>query len=255
MSSNFVVVIPARLSSSRLPGKILLPINGKPMVQHVYERAIKSSASQVIIAADDEKIVKAVREFGGNVVLTSQEHQSGTDRLEEAANILKLQDRDIVVNVQGDEPLIPPSVINQVAENLAKDTACSVATLCEKIESAEVFLDPNAVKVVADLHSRALYFSRSPIPFPRDEINQLEIDGKAKLKNAFRHIGIYAYRVSLLHQFVQWPMAPLEKIEKLEQLRVLYNGEKIHVAEAREAVPAGVDTAADLERAVKLIKR
>ncbi|MGH1470107.1 MAG: 3-deoxy-manno-octulosonate cytidylyltransferase [Cellvibrionaceae bacterium] len=257
MSSRFVVVIPARFSSSRLPGKILLPVNGKPMVQHVYERAVKSSASQVVIAADDKKIVDAVKKFGGNVVLTSTDHQSGTDRLEEAANILKMSDNDIVVNVQGDEPLIPPAVIDQVAENLAKDEACSVATLCEKINCSDVFLDPNSVKVIKDVDSRAIYFSRAPIPFPRDEMDGLTFLKKEinphVFENTFRHIGIYGYRVSLLRQFVGWPMAPLESIEKLEQLRVLYNGKKIHVEEACEMVPAGVDTDNDLERVKKII--
>ncbi|MGI1678107.1 MAG: 3-deoxy-manno-octulosonate cytidylyltransferase [Cellvibrionaceae bacterium] len=254
MSSSFVVVIPARYSSSRLPGKILLPIDGKPMVQHVYERAMKSAASQVVIAADDKKIMDAVHEFGGNAVLTSPNHQSGTDRLEEASNILKLKDEDIVVNVQGDEPLIPPAVINQVASNLAKDTECSVSTLYEKIKNIETLLDPNAVKVVADNYSRAIYFSRAPIPFPRDDMDGLTFKPESKIGDAFRHIGIYGYRVSLLRQFVDWPMAPLEGIEKLEQLRVLYNGKKIHVEEACEAVPAGVDTVSDLERIKKIFK-
>lgn len=248
MTSEFIVVIPARYASTRLPGKILLPIDGKPMVQHVYERAAQSSASRVVIAADDQKIVDAVNAFGGEVVLTSPDHQSGTDRLEEAANLLGLSDNDMIVNVQGDEPLIPPAVIDQVASNLAQETVCRVATLCEKIQTAEVFLDPNAVKVVSDKFSRALYFSRASVPFPRDDMSQLIDSPQAKVEQVYRHIGIYGYRVSLLRQFVSWPMAPLEMIEKLEQLRVLYNGEKIHVAEACEMVPAGVDTSEDLAR-------
>jgi 3-deoxy-manno-octulosonate cytidylyltransferase (CMP-KDO synthetase) len=255
MPQSFSVIIPARYSSSRLPGKMLAVIGDKPMLQHVYERAQQSSARQVVIATDDQRIVEAVQGFGGKALMTAVDHQSGTDRLQEAASLLELGDDEIVVNVQGDEPLIPPEVIDQVAENLAADGRASVATLCEKITDVQVFRDPNAVKVVRDINGRALYFSRAPIPWPRDEFSSGDEQDGAKivLECAFRHIGIYAYRARLLHQFVTWPMAPLERIEKLEQLRVLWQGESIHVDEACQPVPGGVDTADDLAKVRALI--
>ncbi len=244
---SFYVVIPARYASSRLPAKPLKDIAGKPMIQHVVERARLSQAKAVIVATDDVRIEAAVKAFGGDVCMTSSTHQSGTDRLQEVAHTLGLSDEDIVVNVQGDEPLIPPAVIDQVAKNLAAAKRASVATLSEKIQSAEVFHDPNSVKVVSDVDGIAMYFSRAPIPWPRDEYaydrNHLPDNLPCQ-----RHIGIYAYRVALLNRFVTWEMAPLERIECLEQLRVLSMGESIHVAEALEEVPAGVDTEADLER-------
>lgn len=244
---SFYVVIPARYGSSRLPAKPLKDIGGKPMIQHVVERAQQSLAKAVIVATDDRRIEEAVKVFGGTVCMTSAEHQSGTDRLQEVAAQLGLNDVDIVVNVQGDEPLIPPAVINQVAENLAKSAQASVATLSEAIADAEVFQDPNAVKVISREDGIALYFSRAPIPWPRDAFAHNRETLPAKLL-AQRHIGIYAYRVALLNRFITWDMSPLEAIECLEQLRVLWNGELIHVAEAIETVPAGVDTQEDLER-------
>jgi 3-deoxy-manno-octulosonate cytidylyltransferase (CMP-KDO synthetase) len=252
MPQPFSVIIPARYSSSRLPGKMLARIGGKPMLQHVYERAQHSSATQVVIATDDERILEAVNGFGGKALMTAVDHQSGTDRLQEAASLLGLRDDEIVVNVQGDEPLIPPEVINQVAANLAADGQASVATLCERITDLHVFRDPNAVKVVCDTSKRALYFSRAPIPWPRDEFAQSAPN--VELASAFRHIGIYAYRVQLLHKFVTWPMAPLECIEKLEQLRVLWQGESINVDEACLPVPGGVDTQEDLNNVRRLLE-
>lgn len=254
MSQKFFVIIPARYASSRLPGKMLEQIGGKPMIQHVYERAQHSSAQRIAVATDDDKIVEAVKRFGGTVHLTRADHQSGTDRLQEAATVMGLDDDDIVVNVQGDEPLIPPEVIDQVAANLASDPRSSVATLCEKIVDLATFRDPNAVKVVRDAQNRALYFSRAPVPWPRDAFGQPGAETKLQLESAYRHIGIYAYRVKLLHDFVRWPMAPLESIEKLEQLRVLWQGENIHVDEARVAVPGGVDTSEDLEYVRNLVR-
>lgn len=248
---SFYVVIPARYASSRLPAKPLKDIAGKPMIQHVYERARESAATQVIIATDDERIEQAARAFGATVCMTSPDHQSGTDRLQEVVSQLGLPDDAIVVNVQGDEPLIPPEVINQVAQNLAGDGSASVATLCEPIESVEDFCNPNIVKVVMDTHGRALYFSRAPIPYPRDAFAG---EGRALPENfvARRHIGIYAYRVGLLHRFVTWDQAPLERFESLEQLRVMWQGESIHVAEACRPVPGGVDTELDLDRVRRL---
>jgi 3-deoxy-manno-octulosonate cytidylyltransferase (CMP-KDO synthetase) len=249
---SFYVVIPARYASSRLPAKPLKDIAGKPMIRHVYERARESAATQVIIATDDERIEQAARAFGATVCMTSADHQSGTDRLQEVVSQLGLPDDAIVVNVQGDEPLIPPAVINQVAQNLAGDSSASVATLCEPIELVEDFCNPNIVKVVMDAHGRALYFSRAPIPYPRDAFAG---EGRALPEDfvARRHIGIYAYRVGLLHRFVTWDQAPLERFESLEQLRVLWQGESIHVAEACRPVPGGVDTELDLDRVRRLL--
>lgn len=250
---KFTVVIPARFGSSRLPGKPLKSIAGKTMIQRVYEQASKSAASLVVVATDDARIEAVVKGFGGDVCMTSEQHQSGTDRLQEVAAKLGLVNDDIVVNVQGDEPLIPPAVIDQVAANLAGAVDASVATLSEPIGSSEDFLNPNVVKVVTDINGLALYFSRASMPWPRDLF--------AKTKEILpdsdcfqRHIGIYAYRVSLLNQFVTWPMAPLEAIESLEQLRVLWNGHRIHVQEAIAKVPGGVDTEEDLQRVRKLIE-
>ncbi|MFT6103179.1 MAG: 3-deoxy-manno-octulosonate cytidylyltransferase (CMP-KDO synthetase) [Granulosicoccus sp.] len=248
----FTVVIPARFSSTRLPGKPLLLIDGKPMVQRVYEQALKSDAEQVIIATDDQRIVDAVIAFGGNVCMTSDKHISGTDRIQEVAQQYALSDDHIVVNVQGDEPCIPPAVINQVAINLANNNFAAAATLSEKITNVAEFLNPNVVKVVFNEAQMALYFSRAPIPFPRDamaknaNLQTMVMDEMSPSPQ--RHIGIYAYRVSLLHAFVTWAPAPLEKSECLEQLRILHYGKHIQVAEACENVPAGIDTQEDIDR-------
>lgn len=243
---SFTVVIPARFGSSRLPGKPLADIAGKPMIERVYACAAQSLASRVVVATDDERIVSAVQSFGGDVCLTAADHESGTDRLQEVAQQLGLADDEIVVNVQGDEPLIPAAVINQVAHNLAAHSEASCATLAEPIESVDDAFNPNVVKVVANQQGLALYFSRAPIPWAREAYQQSPVQAVAAL--AQRHIGIYAYRVALLREFVGWPLAELEATEKLEQLRILANGRQIHVAAACEAVPGGVDTAEDLER-------
>ncbi|MFT5085538.1 MAG: 3-deoxy-manno-octulosonate cytidylyltransferase (CMP-KDO synthetase) [Lentisphaeria bacterium] len=249
---SFTVVIPARYASQRLPGKPLADIAGKPMIEHVYRCAQKSDADRVVVATDDQRVVDAVKGFGGQVCMTSNKHESGTDRLEEVARLLSMKEDDIIVNVQGDEPLLPASVIKQVAFNLIEHPTASAATLAESIESIETVFDPNAVKVVCDTQGFALYFSRASIPWSRDSFTGatpvLPADNQI-----LRHIGIYAYRVKLLHQFVAWPVSQLEKCEKLEQLRILSNGHKIHVATACEAVPGGVDTLEDLNRINALI--
>jgi 3-deoxy-manno-octulosonate cytidylyltransferase (CMP-KDO synthetase) len=244
---SFSVVIPARYSSSRLPGKPLKDIAGKPMIQHVYERALESEAKEVIIATDDIRIQEVAEAFGARVCMTNPDHASGTDRLQEVVSQLNYYADDIVVNVQGDEPLIPPRVINQVAHNLSAEKDASIATLYEPIESIEDVFNPNIVQVVTDKNDFALYFSRAPIPYARDAF--------AKSKETMpegvtfkRHIGIYAYRVNLLNSFVKWDEAPIETTECLEQLRALWNGERIHVALADEIPPGGVDTEEDLER-------
>lgn len=240
---SFIVVIPARYGAARLPGKPLLSIDGKPMLQHVYERAQQSEASAVYIATDDARIQTAAEDFGARVFLTDSSHRSGTDRIEEVAVKLKLDDSEIVVNVQGDEPLIPPAAINQVARNIQQHAAAGIASLYEVVGDAGEIDNPHAVKVVCDVDGYALYFSRATIPY----------GSSVQAKNCFRHIGIYAYRAATLHQFVSWPPGQLEVQEKLEQLRALFNGVKIHMAPACEKVPAGIDTERDLEAVRKIL--
>ncbi len=247
---SFTVIIPSRYQSTRLPGKPLADIAGKPMLQWVYERAIQSDADRVVIATDDARIFDAAASFSAEAVMTSASHPSGTDRLAEVVDKLDLADDAVVVNVQGDEPLIPPRVINQVAGNLIQNSQFAAATLYHPVRSKTEFLDPSAVKLVSDQEGKALYFSRAPIPWPRDlELNE-------DLPEAFvpkRHIGIYAYRVALLRDFVAWPKSPLEQLESLEQLRILHQGQSIHVQASCEAVPAGVDTIEDLQRVIRVL--
>lgn len=232
----FTVIIPARYGASRLPGKPLLDIAGKPMLQHTYEQALQSDAELVCVATDDIRIKEVAEGFGARVLMTSDSHVSGTDRLQEAAALLGLSPDDVVVNVQGDEPLIPSSVINQVASNIAQMPDVGIATLCEVISDLEELQDPNSVKVVFNESGRALYFSRASIPF----------NGSIEHSNCFRHVGLYAYKVEVLNQFISWPVAEIERSEKLEQLRALYNGIQIHVAVSNAQIPSGVDTEKDL---------
>lgn len=251
---SFSVVIPARYASSRFPGKPLADLAGKPMLQHVYERACESEAVRVIIATDDERIANVAQNFGAEVCMTSGDHPSGTDRLQEVVHKLGFYADDIVVNVQGDEPLIPPRIINQVAHNLMALPMAGIATLSEPIETVDALLNPNVVKVVTDHQGMALYFSRAPIPWPRDSF--MSEVGRSTMPEGFswqRHIGLYAYRVKLLNDFVRWLPAPLEQTECLEQLRALWNGVGIHVDAADETPPAGVDTPEDLERIRQLL--
>jgi 3-deoxy-manno-octulosonate cytidylyltransferase (CMP-KDO synthetase) len=231
-----MVVIPARYASTRLPGKPLLDIAGMPMIQHVYQRACESEANSVVIATDDERIRRTAEAFGAQVVMTRADHQSGTDRIQEVAAIMGLPAQAVVVNVQGDEPLIPPATINQVAANLRKFTDAGISSLFHTLHDAAELLNPNAVKVVTDAQGYALYFSRSPLPWQDTE----PVHGK-------RHVGIYAYRVATLNQFVTWPRSLLEVSERLEQLRAMHHGVRIIMDEAAQRVPAGVDTPEDLE--------
>jgi 3-deoxy-manno-octulosonate cytidylyltransferase (CMP-KDO synthetase) len=249
---SFSVVVPARYGSTRLPGKPLLDIAGKPMVQRVWEQARKSGADEVIVATDDGRIEQVARDFGASVCMTDADHPSGTDRLQQVAALRQWPDERIVVNVQGDEPLIPPAVIDQVARNLAEHSEAGIATLSEPIDNHAELTNPNAVKVVADANGLALYFSRATIPWPREAFNASP--GTMPEGQWHRHIGIYAYRTSFLHRYVEWSPAPLEQLEQLEQLRALYHGERIHVAAAMESVPAGVDTAEDLEAVRQLLR-
>lgn len=252
MSIAFTVVIPARYASSRLPGKPLQDIAGKPMVQHVWEQAKKSAASRVVIATDDARIVEACQAFGAEVLLTDPGHNSGTDRLAEVATQLQLTPDAIVVNVQGDEPLIPPAIIDQVAANLAAHPEAGIATLAEPIDSIETLFNPNAVKVSSDINGLALTFSRAPLPWARDALARSRDELPAGVPYR-RHIGIYAYRAGFLHDFVAWGPCLLEDTECLEQLRALWHGVRIHVADALQSPPAGVDTPEDLERVRRLL--
>lgn len=250
---SYTVIIPARYASSRLPGKPLMDIAGKPMIQHVWERARSSAASAVVIATEDARVAEVCEAFGAEVCMTSDAHESGTDRLQEVVSKLGLADDEIVVNVQGDEPLLPAAAIEQVAENLAARPAAGIATLKEAIHDAETVFNANAVKVVSDREGFALYFSRAPIPYARDHWSGGEQTLPAG-QAYWRHIGIYAYRVGFLHQFVQWPGGELENSERLEQLRAMENGVRIHIAESCVAIPGGVDTGADLQAVRALVE-
>ena len=240
----FVVVIPARYASSRLPGKPLADIAGKSMVERVHQQALQSGASRIVVATDDDRVAAVVNQFGGEVCMTRTDHNSGTERLAEVVAKLQLAADTVVVNVQGDEPFIPPLIIRQVAQNLAAQQKAQMATLAVPLHSASEIANPNIVKVVADKDNYALYFSRSVIPFDRDGVFQAEL-----AQHYRRHIGIYAYRAGFIQRYVAWPVSALEQIESLEQLRVLWQGEAIHVDTALETPAVGVDTAADLEQA------
>jgi 3-deoxy-manno-octulosonate cytidylyltransferase (CMP-KDO synthetase) len=248
---NFRVVIPARYDSTRLPGKVLLPLAGKPMLQWVYERARASAAREVLIATDDERIVSAVRRFGAQAVLTAPTHPSGTDRIAEVAQLRGWPGSDIVVNVQGDEPLLPARLIEQVARELAGAPA-DIATLATPIDSVEELLDPNVVKVVCDAQGMALYFSRAPIPWERDAAAPTSPHPQ-QYRGGRRHRGLYAYRVAALTHLAQLKPTPLELSEKLEQLRALEHGMRIRVGDAAERPGPDVNTLADLERVAALL--
>jgi 3-deoxy-manno-octulosonate cytidylyltransferase (CMP-KDO synthetase) len=250
----FRVVIPARYGSTRLPGKALRPLAGKPLLQWVHLRAAAAQAQEVLIATDDERIATAACGFGATVVLTATTHASGTDRIAEVAQVRGWDATDIVVNVQGDEPLIPVSLIRQVAELLHSFPHAHLATLATPVQSLEEYLDPNAVKVVSDGAGRALYFSRAPLPWNRDGA-AAGLASQSDWSGARRHIGIYAYRTAALVRLAQLPLGELERREKLEQLRALEHGMHIQVATALEAPGPDVNTLADLERVAALIQQ
>ena len=249
---GFTVVIPARLASSRLPNKPLADIAGLPMVVRVAQRAMQSQATQVVVAADDERIVQVCKAHGVQVLLTRQDHVSGSDRLAEACQLLGLPDDALVVNVQGDEPLMRPELIDQVARVLTERPEASMSTAAHAIGSLEEFANPNVVKVVMDARQMALYFSRAPIPWWRDGQS---VAGFKSLPNPapLRHIGIYAYRAGFLRLFPQLPPAPIESMESLEQLRALWHGHRIAVHVTSEAPGPGVDTPEDLARVRQLL--
>jgi len=248
---SFIAVVPARLASTRLPDKPLLDICGKPMVVRTAERARASGAERVLVATDSERIIEAAGAHSVETLLTRADHPSGTDRLAEVVEQLSLADDTIVVNVQGDEPLIDPLLIDAVAAALQRDPRAAIATCASRIRHAHVLFNPNAVKVVCDAAGHALYFSRSPLPWARDAFNQAR-DQLPPGFDALHHIGLYAYRARFLRQFNQLPQGPLERWEALEQLRALENGHiiAVHVTETHPA--PGVDTPADLERVRQL---
>ncbi|HET6655149.1 MAG TPA: 3-deoxy-manno-octulosonate cytidylyltransferase [Gammaproteobacteria bacterium] len=246
-ATRFHVVIPARFGSERLPAKPLAMLADKPLVQHVYERAAESGAASITIATDDSRILDACHAFGAEALLTSTAHQSGTDRVAEVAAIKRWNPDDIVVNLQGDEPLMPPALIAQAAHALETAPDAGIATLATPIVERAEFENPNAVKVVCDGHDRALYFSRAPIPFERGAAGHSAPGNEGGLLG-LRHIGLYAYRVATLQILTRTPPCPLERVERLEQLRALWLGIGIAVATVEPAPPPGVDTAADLER-------
>jgi len=241
---NFNIVIPARLGSTRLPRKVLREIHGRPLVRHVWEAARRARAREVVIATDDREVQAACAAFGADVVMTSPRHPSGTDRIHEVARKRRWGASTIVVNLQGDEPLMPPALVRRAAQLLAGDRGADIATLCHPLHTLEEWLNPNFVKVVMDGRGRALYFSRAPIPWRRDGATREAPRLPAGL--AFRHIGLYAYRVAALQRFSKLKPAALEQAEALEQLRALSAGMTIKVGVTREPPPRGVDTADDL---------
>lgn len=250
---SYSIVIPARYASTRLPGKPLRLLAGKPILQHVYACATTTKASTIIIATDSDDIRVYMQNLGAEVCMTSPEHQSGTERIAEVIRKMSLPDDEIIVNLQGDEPFMPADCIEQVASMLGDDRAANVATLCTPITAVEQIFDSNVVKVVTDKNGYALYFSRAPIPWQRDhfESGHADLDGSVTFQ---RHIGLYAYRAGYVLEYVQLPRSPLEETEKLEQLRVLWNAGRIAITEAVKIPGPGIDTSSDLEQAEQQVK-
>ena len=247
-------VIPARYESSRLPGKVLLALGGKPMLQWVWERARASRVAEVLVATDDARVARAAEGFGAQVIMTAAAHASGTDRIAEAAWHRRWPDDDLIVNVQADEPLMPSALIDQVSELLGTQSWAHIATLASPLASLEELMDPNVVKVVTGSEGRALYFSRAPIPWDREGASS-GLSSQRSFAGARRHIGLYAYRVGALRRLAALAPSPLEQREKLEQLRALENDLAIVVGDAAERPGQDVNTAQDLERARALLEQ
>lgn len=245
---SFTVVIPARYASTRLPGKLLKDLNGKTVLQRVYDCVSLSKAEAVIVATDDDRIAQSVSKFGGDVCLTADTHQSGTQRIAEVIKTRKIPPETVIVNVQGDEPFMPATCIEQVAGLLEDNDSAVMATLCTPLTSEDEVFDSNVVKVVANKAGEAMYFSRATIPWYRGDYENRKLT-QTHLDNTHRHIGIYAYRANFIQQYIDYEPSPLEQIEMLEQLRVLWYGHRIVVAPAREIPGPGIDTQADLEKA------
>jgi 3-deoxy-manno-octulosonate cytidylyltransferase (CMP-KDO synthetase) len=253
MSVRFKVVIPARYGSTRLPGKPLLPIAGKPMIAHVCERAREAAADEIVVATDDERIHQAVRALGIDAVMTRADHQSGTERIAEVAEQRGWTGGEIIVNLQGDEPLIDPAYLRDAAAVLAGQRQAGIATLAAEIRDPEEIFNPNAVKVVLNRHGYALYFSRAPIPWDRDGFAAGQRTPTGKMPY-YRHIGMYAYTVDFLRRYCGWETSVLERTESLEQLRILWQGEAIAVKVVDKVPPAGVDTQEDLDRVEQFLR-
>jgi 3-deoxy-manno-octulosonate cytidylyltransferase (CMP-KDO synthetase) len=251
--TDFRVVIPARYASQRLPGKPLMDIAGRPMIQHVYERALESGAQEIVIATDDERIRVAAQRFTERVVMTSPRHASGTDRIAEVVEILGWPAETVVVNLQGDEPLMPPALLSQVAAALIVHEQADMATLAVPLTETEQLFDSHTVKVVTDRAGYALYFSRATIPWNRDLFAAGGAPQPEWLHGVHRHLGIYAYRAGFLAGYARLHVSAIEQMESLEQLRVLWNGGRIAVDIAIDAPPAGVDTAEDLARVMRAL--
>lgn len=248
---DYKIVIPARFASSRLPGKPLLKIAGKPMVQHVYERAQETGVSDIVVATDDQRIFDAVKAFGGEVLLTRSDHETGTDRIAEVAIGQGWADDDVIVNLQGDEPLIPSDLIDLTAKGLIDHEEAGMSSLCTPIDSSDDLFDANIVKVVMDRVGYAMYFSRAPIPWDRDVF--VKGQNLPQAMSPHRHIGMYGYRVSFLKAYAEMESCQVEKTESLEQLRALWYGHRIHMSVIETAPGHGVDTADDLKRVEQLM--
>ncbi len=249
----YKIVIPARYGSTRLPGKPLLPLAGRPMIAHVCERALATGADEVVVAVDDERIAEAVRELPVRALMTRPDHASGTERLVEVAQLLGWGGEVVVVNLQGDEPLLEPALVDRLAAAFAAQARAGAATLAAPIETADELFDPNAVKVVLDRDGYALYFSRAPIPWARDDFAGGRQSLPARMRY-WRHIGIYAYTAEFLQRYAAWPVSDLERLESLEQLRILWCGERLLVLQVPHAPEAGIDTAADLHRVERALR-
>ncbi|UQB43480.1 3-deoxy-manno-octulosonate cytidylyltransferase [Thiomicrospira microaerophila] len=249
---SFNVIIPARLASTRLYGKPLLPIHGKPMIYWTWQQAVKSGADRIVIATESEEVKQVCEAFGAEVCLTGNHHQSGTERIAEVVDLLRIADNQILVNLQGDEPMLPPELIKQLASALFHRHDVFMATLCEPIDNVSLVFNPNIVKVSRTVENFAINFSRAPLPWARDEFA-----GPEKTLPAYwpyqRHIGLYAYRAGFVKRYVNWPECALEKVEKLEQLRVLWHGERILVEQALMDAGLGVDTQEQLDRVRQLL--
>jgi len=251
--SDYKIVIPARYGSSRLPGKPLIELAGKPMIQHVYERAQETGIKDIVIATDDQRIFDVAESFGANVVMTSVDHENGTERIAEVANMFSWGDEDVIVNVQGDEPLIPKALIELTASGLLENSEAGMSSLCTPIHDAQDTFDPNAVKVVLDNSGFAMYFSRAPIPWDRDLYKSGQ-NSITQIAPVYRHIGMYGYRVSFLKQYANMEATALEQAECLEQLRALCYGVKIHMGVIDQPPGHGVDTQEDVKRVEAQLK-
>lgn len=249
---EFHVIIPARYQSERFPGKVLTDLKGKPLIQHAYENAKASGAETVVIATDDERIEQIASEFGAKVCMTASEHQSGTERIAEVVSAMEYDDEEIIVGLQTDYACLPPDAIRQVAYDLAEHDNVKVVSLCESIHDSSMLFNPNVVKVVFNRRGYAMFFSRAPIPW---EKMNFQTPDKVEMKgDHYRHLGIYAYRAQFLQNYLDWPSSPIESLECLEQLRILWNGSKIHMSIAQGKMPPAVHTQEDIEKILAFLK-